>query len=199
MSMSYPASIGLFGGSFDPVHKGHLAIAKAALEQMNLQTLYWVPAAQSPLKTERPRASSEERWSMLQLALKDQPNMDLLDWELKRPGPSYTLDTALKARALWPSAKLFWLIGEDQKFRLSTWYKIDELKKLLCFLIYQRNEVGLVKDHKSFDIQEAEYIKGPPMKLSSSQIRERICFDLPWEEDVPESVAAYIKNQGLYR
>src|SRR6185503_19834502 len=105
--------IGLFGGSFDPVHLGHLLVAQAACEEFNLNRLFFIPAAQSPLKPERVPAPAELRLRMLRLALAGETNYEVDDQEIRRGGPSYTIDTVRAYRQRHPKSTLFYIVGAD--------------------------------------------------------------------------------------
>ena len=113
--------IGLFGGSFDPVHLGHLLVAQAAIEELGLDKLFFIPAAQSPFKPENQPASTPARLQLLRLALAGRMNCGIDDQEIRRGGVSYTIDTLRDYAKKFPGAELFYLIGADHAAKLDKW------------------------------------------------------------------------------
>ena len=134
--------LGFLGGSFDPVHLGHLLIAQDALEGLRLDRVDFIPAAVPPLKARELTATPEQRLAMLRLALEDDARFGVLDLELRRGGMSYTVDTARELRWRFPDAILFWVLGTDQVQRLAEWKDIGELAGLVEFVHLARHEVG---------------------------------------------------------
>ncbi len=134
--------IGLFGGTFDPVHLGHLAMAEAALDQARLGKLWFIPAARNPHKESHHRFTPDERWEFLRLAVQDHPRLEVSAWELHRPPPSYTIETVRHFAAEFPGAELFWLIGADQLPGLHRWRDIGELAERVTFLCAPRNQMS---------------------------------------------------------
>src|SRR5260370_6301792 len=129
--------IGIYGGTFDPIHHGHLILARQACEELGLDQLIFVPAALSPFK-KAAYASGEARWSMLQAAIEGQEGFSADDCELKRPPPSYSIDTVLQIRKRESKAELLWLIGADNVGGLSKWHHFEELRKLVQFVVLDR-------------------------------------------------------------
>ena len=127
--------IGLFGGSFDPIHIGHLVLAREAREQLELDRVIFIPAAISPHKLHREPAPAEARLEMVCAAIAGEPGFEADDCELTREGPSYTVDTARLMRARWPGAELFYFIGEDNLAKLDTWREIETLRELVHFVV----------------------------------------------------------------
>jgi nicotinate-nucleotide adenylyltransferase len=187
-----PLRLGIYGGTFDPVHLGHLLLARDALEQARLDAVLFVPCAQSPHKGGRPRTTDGRRLAMLRLALKGEPRFWLTRCELERPAPSYAIDTAREIHEAFPRGKLFWLIGADQLPRLREWEHLDELCQLADFLLLQRGD----------EAATGETVLSLPrprrIDISATEIRHRVKSRLPIDHLVPASVAAYIKRQGLY-
>jgi nicotinate-nucleotide adenylyltransferase len=186
--------LGIYGGTFDPVHHGHLLLARDALEQLRLDAILFVPCGQSPLKIRKPRASDSRRLAMLRLALKNNPRFWLTRCELDRPAPSYAYDTAMEIREAFPHAALFWLIGADQLATLDQWHRPDDLRRLVTFVLLPRGETAT---------------KNPPgtvlslpqprrVDISATEIRHRVKSRLPIDHLVPAPIAAYIKRHGLY-
>src|SRR6202045_4803071 len=129
--------IGIYGGTFDPIHHGHLILGRQACEELGLEQLIFVPAALSPFKREA-RASGEARLSMLQAAIEGQDGFSADDCELKRPPPSYSIDTVLHIRERDPNAELFWLIGAAKIHDLRKWRRLEQLERLVQFVILDR-------------------------------------------------------------
>lgn len=187
--------IGLFGGSFDPVHLGHLLVAQAACEEFKLERLFFIPAAQSPLKPERVPAPAELRVRMLRLALAGETKYEVDDQEIQRGGPSYTIDTARNYRQRYPKAALFYIIGADHVPLLPKWRAADELAALVEFLVVPRPGDLPVTAKPPFRIRN---LVGTPFAVSSSQIRARVKSRLPIHLLVAPTVGEVIRNSGLY-
>src|SRR5215467_10478647 len=130
--------IGLFGGSFDPVHLGHLLVAQTAREELELDRLFFIPAARSPFKPEQEPTPAHERLRLLRLALAGMPWCTLDEQEIQRGGTSYTIDTVRDYTARFPGAELFYLIGSDHVGQLSKWRAAEELARLLSFAVITR-------------------------------------------------------------
>src|SRR5271163_2258576 len=189
-----PLRLGIYGGTFDPVHNGHLLLARDALEQLRLDAILFVPCGQSPLKTRKPRATDARRLAMLRLALKNNPRFWLTRCELDRPAPSYAYDTALEIREAFPRAELFWLIGADQLATLDQWHRPDDLRRLVTFVLLPRGETaGETAPETVLSLPQPRRID-----ISATEIRHRVKSRLPIDHLVPAPIAAYIKRRGLY-
>lgn len=188
--------IGLFGGSFDPVHIGHLIIARDAIESLNLDELWWIPSAQNPLKAHSPQASNEQRLQMLQAAIEGQAQMKVLDLEFHRPTPSYTVDTLSKIRKSLPQADLFWLMGQDQLSQLTEWKDIENWCPSLTFAIYHRPDTpAAIPNIPGLKYQ---WLPRREIAISSTEIRERIQNGMPVDFFMPVNVIKIIKLMMLY-
>ena len=187
--------IGLFGGSFNPVHLGHLLVAQAAREELQLSRLFFIPAAQSPFKPGRVLAPAEARLQMLRLALAGQTDCEIDDQELKRGGVSYTVDTVRDYVRRFPAAQLFYLIGADHIPQLPKWREADGLAGLVEFVVIARPGQVAAPLPTPF---RGETLNGFPLGVSSSQIRERVRAGLPIELLVGSAVAEAIRNNRLY-
>lgn len=186
--------LGVYGGTFDPVHNGHLLLARDALEQIRLDAVLFVPCVQSPHKSRRPRVTDAQRLTMLRLALKNESRFWLSRCEIERPAPSYAIDTATEIREAFPRAELFWLIGADQLEALSQWHRSDDLRRLVKFLLLPRGEIALKnKSRKVLSLPQPRRID-----ISATEIRRRVKSRLPIDHLVPNPVAAYIKRHALY-
>ena len=187
--------IGLFGGSFDPVHLGHLLVAQAAREELGLTRLFFIPAAQSPFKPESQLAPAAPRLQLLRLALAGQTDCEIDDQELRRAGVSFSIDTARDYVGRFPGAVLFWLIGADHVRSLPQWRAAEELARLLEFVVIPRPGEPRVEPPPPF---RGRHLSGFPLGVSSSQIRERVRAGLPIGLLVGPAVAEAIRNNRLY-
>src|SRR6185503_3762549 len=183
--------LGLFGGSFDPVHCGHLLVAQAACEELNLSRLYFIPAAQSPFKPATVPAPAHERLRLLRLALAGHNQYEIDDQELQRGGASFTIDTARNYASRFPQARRFYLIGADHVAQLPKWRSAEELARLVEFVVIPRPGQTVGSAPAGFHLHT---LTGFPLGVSSSQIRERVRAGLSLGALVPPSVAEAIHN-----
>jgi nicotinate-nucleotide adenylyltransferase len=188
-------NLGLFGGSFDPVHHGHLMIAQAALEELALDRLFFVPAARSPFKPDRVPAPAAERVRLLRLVLAGKTWCEVDEQELRRGGVSYTVDTLRDYAARFPGARLYYLIGADQVPHLGEWREPAELARLAEFVVAPRPGDAPAVFSAPF---RGLLLKGFPLGVSSSQLRQRIKQGLPIDHLTPPIVAETIRNNHLY-
>jgi nicotinate-nucleotide adenylyltransferase len=190
--------IGFLGGSFDPVHFGHLLAAQDAYEQHKLDRLILVPAAQAPLKPNDVQSSAEERLEMLRAAVGWDRRFEISDIELRRGGVSYTIDSARYFRALYPHDELFWVIGGDQLPKLHLWKEINELVGLVDFIFLERPGYP-VKTHPAIQGLRLHRCDGHLLAISSTELRERSRRGLSLDYFVPHKAIVNIKENGLYR
>src|ERR1043165_8237911 len=174
--------LGLFGGSFDPVHLGHLLVAQAAREELQLDRLFFIPAAKSPFKPDSTPTDAKFRLQMLRLALAGQTKCEIDEQEIARGGTSYTIDTVRDHRTRFPGAELFYLIGADHVSQLPKWREAEELARLVEFVVIPRPGGGEAQLPAPF---RGRTLKGFPLGVSSSQIRERVKAGLPVDLLVP--------------
>ena len=186
--------IGVFGGTFDPPHHAHVALARAALAELALDELRWIPAG-APWQKARAITAAAHREAMVRLAIEGEPRFVLDRIELERAGPSYTLDTV---RALRPLGELFLVIGADQYAGLHTWRGWQELLGLVTLAV--ANRPG---PHPRPDPQVLRFphraVPLPMLDISATEIRARVARGEPIDRMVPPSVARYIDQHGLYR
>jgi nicotinate-nucleotide adenylyltransferase len=187
--------IGLFGGSFDPVHLGHLLVAQAARDELGLQRLVFLPAAQSPFKPENAPTSALERLRLLRLALVGKTWCEIDEQEVRRGGVSYTIDTLRDYAGRFPQAQLFYLIGADHLAQLPRWREAEALARLVEFVVIPRPGQLEVPVPAPF---RGRWLAGFPLGLSSSQIRARVRAGEPVDHLVPALVAEAIRNNRLY-
>ena len=172
----------LFGGSFDPVHYGHLEIAKQAIKQLGADELWFVLAALSPFKTES--ASFSDRYKMLELMLEDSPSLKISQIENTLPSPSYSIDTVKALIKRNPNTKFSWLIGSDQIENLHLWKDFETLNTLVEFVVYDRPNYDTKHNYKT--------ISGTQYNVSSTDIRHGLSLD------TSPKVLQYMMQKGLY-
>ena len=189
--------IGLFGGSFDPVHNAHLALARHALDELALDALCWVPTGQPWQKT-RVMTPAVHREAMLRLAIGNDPHSRLERCELERDGPSYTLDTVRELQAANGDARWFLIIGQDQFAGLHTWRGFEELLPRVTLAVAMRPGAPASADARVLAAPRCE-LRMPAMAISSTDIRGRIAAGLDVSALVPPAVAQYIHQHHLYR
>jgi len=188
--------IGLFGGSFDPVHLGHLLAARMAVEELGLDRLFFIPAAQSPFKLDSQHAPATARLRWLRLALAGRPECEVDDQEIRRGGVSFSIETLRDYARRFPSAGLFYLIGADNAAKLNTWREPEELARLAEFVVVPRPGGGAAQFPPPF---RGRTLAGFPLGVSSSQIRSRLQAGRPVDLLVPPAVAEALHLSGLYR
>jgi nicotinate-nucleotide adenylyltransferase len=186
-------SIGLFGGSFDPVHHGHLIVARVAAETLGLDEVRFVPAREQPFKRGRHGAAAEHRAVMLELATAGSPGFRVERVELERPGPSYTVDTIAALRAREPAHEFTLLLGADAAAELGAWHRAHELPELARVVVFGRPGTPAPSSPLI-----AASIEVPALDISATEIRRRAGAGLPVRYWVPDAVAEYIARHRLY-
>lgn len=197
-------NIGVLGGTFDPVHNGHLIVAGEARTRLNLAEVLFVPAGQPWLKVGIPISPAEHRLQMLRLALADQPHFKLSTIEIERAGPSYSVDTIAELQGkLGDGDELFFILGWDSLTSLPQWREVSRLIKL-CYLVVVPRPGSSRPNLKALEAsipgisQRVMLIDKLEIDISASAIRERIARGLSVRHLVPEPVNRYIKQHGLY-
>lgn len=204
MSRSTPR-VALFGGTFDPIHRGHLAVARAALDSGRVDEVRFVVAGNPPHKPDGARHSAEERWCMAILATLDEPRFRVERWEIDRPGRSFAVDTVRQARAALKAAygtepELYWVIGADAMAQIESWHDAPTLFGLTRFLVLPRegfNETSL-RDRLPDTVTWA-YLPMPPVNISSTALRAGLMAGEDVSAWLPPLVADYIQRYALYR
>jgi nicotinate-nucleotide adenylyltransferase len=181
--------IGIYGGTFDPIHHGHLILARETQEQLGLDQIILVPAAASPFKN-APAASSDMRLAMLRTAIEGEPSFAIDDCELKRQPPSFTIDTVLQIRDREKNAEFYLLVGEDNVVDLPKWSRFDELKKLVRFVVLDR---GCTETKQPYETVRRK------VDISSTEIRNRVASGRSIRYLVPQAVDEIIRKNNLYR
>lgn len=188
--------IGVYGGTFDPIHKTHLDIARAALAFGKLRKILFVVAAIPPHKQHDVHASPEDRLALVTAALKAEPDFEPCGLELKREGPSYTVDTLRSLQAIYPEDKLVLIMGHDSLVDLPQWRDYNAILDLAHILSVPR--VGASATIPAELNGRHEKLPFTAQDTSSTRIRRQIAAGEPFENQVPPDVAEYIKLQGMY-
>jgi nicotinate-nucleotide adenylyltransferase len=188
--------VGLFGGSFDPVHNAHLALATTALDQLGLDELRWIPVGQ-PWQKARRLAAAADREAMVRLAIAGEPRFVLDRIELRRSGPTFTLDTVRELVAAEPGCQWFLVLGQDQYASLHTWHDWRELLERVSLAIANRPGAALAVNP---EIARAKHqvVRLPMMDVSSTEVRRRVAAGESIADLVPGTVARYIGQHRLY-
>ncbi len=193
--MNAELKIGIFGGSFDPVHLGHLLVAQAAVEELGLDRIFFIPAAQSPFKPETKPAPAAVRLQLLRLALAGKTNCEIDDQEIRRGGISYTVDTLCDYAKRFPNAKLFYLLGADNAAKLTAWREPAALAQLAEFVAVPRPGGAPAVFPLPF---RGRTLNGYPLAVSSSEIRARVQAGRTIDHLVPPAVAEAIWGSRIY-
>lgn len=183
--------VGVFGGTFDPVHVGHLAIARAAVEDQALSLVTFVPARRSPLKEEVPVASDADRLEMLRRATADEPRFGVSPIELERSGRSFTITTL---ESLSAEGDLFLIVGSDALRDFERWHEPDRILELATLLVADRP--GVPDPVSSIPVVRFD---APSLDISSRELRSRCARGRSLRYLVPDPVWNYIEERGLYR
>ena len=203
-----PGSVGILGGTFDPIHLGHLAIAEDVRGQLGLERVIFLPAAEAPLRTAPPRASPADRLRMVELAIAGNPFFGVDGSELERPGPSYTVDTMALLAVLEGGAgrqtDLWFILSAEQLRRLPKW-KAPERLLDLCRLAVVPRPGTVMPDRPWLEsrfpgrAERVAFLDGPMLAISGTAIRRRLGTGSSVRYLVPDAVIAYIEDHELYR
>lgn len=194
-----PPTIGIFGGTFDPPHLGHLAVADAAHAALGLDSLLVIPAAHAPLRDDPPRASDPDRLAMVSLAFADRPWARVDAREMRRGGTSWSIDTARELAAEHAGVRLIWILGSDQLLRLDRWKDVAELCRLVEFAVLARDGLGAEPPASLRGLARVIPLRQPESPWSSTLIREALRSPARSRNGLPPAVAALIEERGLYR
>jgi nicotinate-nucleotide adenylyltransferase len=193
--------LGVMGGTFDPIHYGHLVTAEEALVQFNLDRVVFMPTGRPVRKTHRRVSSAEDRYLMTVLATASNPDFEVSRVEIDRPGDTYTVDTMVTLRErLGPKAELFFITGADAVREILTWKEASMFAGLCTFIAATRRSrdaspAGGLPNAAGLSL---EYMEVPGLAISSSDVRARVAARRPIRYLLPESVADYISKNGLY-
>ena len=193
MTMSRPKRVALFGGSFDPVHRGHLFIAEQAVEACSLDRVIFVPCWESPHKTGKQISDSDDRVAMLEIATEGVGWAEVSEWEVSREEASYSWKTAEHfSGELGADAELFWIVGTDQWEVIETWAKPEVLARLVTFVVFPRGGVAEPKEGFRMVPVDASF------DASSTEVRRRVRAGESCGELVLPGVEEFIEERGLY-
>lgn len=203
MSAVVPYSIGILGGTFDPPHIGHLILGEYAVEALKLNWLLYVPAADPPHKRDREKTAIEHRLGMLELAIANNDHFCLSRIDIDRPGPHFSLDMVRIVQAKYPDTELYFVMGSDALRDLPTWHRPGELMRLCRFAVMQRPG-ETISPYMHEDVlpglgERVIMLKTPVLEISSTEIVNRLREGRSVRYLVPDSVLAYIVQNGLYR
>ncbi|MBS6535012.1 nicotinate-nucleotide adenylyltransferase [Peptoniphilus harei] len=195
---------GIFGGSFDPIHYGHLMICEYIKEEMGLDKVIFIPTGNPPHKDLG--VSAEDRYEMVRLAISPNPDFEISDIETTRVNLSYTVDTIRELKKIYKEEKLYFLIGLDSLFQLKTWKKIGDLSQEIEFVVALRpgyidkeeinNEIDFLRENFGTKIN---LIKTPLYEISSTDLRDRIHEGKSLRYLIPKKVLDYIEESGFYK
>ncbi len=193
--------IGVFGGTFDPIHRGHLEVARAAARAADLEQVLLVPAGRPWLRESEPAASPQQRLEMTRLAARDDSLLDVSDVDVVRDGPTYSVDTLLDLRERYGQGAVFVLIlGADSALTMDQWSRGDELSGLCEVLVIGRPGETWPSDlPPSHPASRAKYVKGPMLQVSATDLRERLAAGADVSDSLVAAVTDYIRENGLYR
>ena len=182
--------LAIFGGTFDPIHHGHLILAREALETLGLERVVFIPAAQSPHKLHRAPAPPRVRLEMVRAAIAGEPRFACDEAEIALPGPSFSIDTVERYAARFPEAQLFYFIGHDNIRELHTWRRIDELRKIVRFVVFER--AGCEHTHDFLHVTRQ-------IDISATEVRARVARGASIRYLVPDNVRAILEREQLYQ
>ena len=182
--------IGIYGGSFDPIHHGHLILAREAREALELEKVIFVPASASPFKKRAAVASGDMRLEMLHAAIEGEAGFAIDDCELRRPPPSWTIDTVLETGKRETDSEIYVLIGEDNVATLDQWRRFDELTKMVRFVVLDRTGSQTQRNYQTVRRK---------IDISATDIRKRVAHGQSIRYLVPPAVEDIIQREKLYR
>ena len=195
--------LGIFGGTFDPPHSGHLALALAALAQLSLDRVLWVVTADPPHKLGQPLSPIQDRLDMALAAIRRYPRFEISRVDIDRPGPHWSVDTVLLLKHFQPDAEWVYLMGGDSLRDLPTWGRPQELlaNASLGVLVRPDAKVDLARLEQVLPgiSSRVAFVSAPPQDISSHAIRQRVAAGQPIDGLVPSGVADLIRSRALYR
>lgn len=192
--------IGIMGGTFDPIHYGHLVTAEEALVQFNLDKVVFMPTGNPVRKTHRKVTPAEHRYLMTVIATASNPDFEVSRMEVDRPGPTYTVDTMLALRKeLGPETDLYFITGADAVWEILTWKDSEALAGVCSFIAATRPGYDLSRfSGEDAERMRVEFMEVPALAISSTDIRRRVAERRPIRYLLPEAVAAYVRKNDLY-
>jgi len=197
------ARLGVFGGTFDPIHHGHLIVAEVMMEELRLDRVLFLPAGQPPHKLGRPITPVVHRLTMLQLAIEGNPHFALSFVDVERPGPCYTVESLAILRQEFPSDELIFLMGEDSLRDLPTWHEPNRIAEQALLAVALRPNVEVDLEEVFARVPAARdrvlLVRVPLIQIAASDIRRRVAEGRTIRYQVPRAVEQYIERHGLYR
>lgn len=197
--------LGIYGGTFDPIHMGHLIVAEMTRQECSLDKVLFIPAGIPPHKKGKGISPGSQRSDMVKLAIENNPHFEFCDIELKREGTSFTIDTLRALRQLYQEEYEFWMIiGGDSLLELGTWKDVDELVKMCNFAVYMRSDAQSTRYEacitKLLDktTMNVVLVQAPMIEISSTDIRQRVAQGKSIRYMVPDAVWEYIIDKGLF-
>ena len=206
--------VGIFGGTFDPVHLGHIHAARAVAEEFSLDQIFLIPAHQ-PVHRDNPGATSEQRMQMINLAIAEDDSLQVDDRELQRGGPSYSLYTVQEYRNDYPTAQLFFILGTDAFNSIITWYQWQDIFTYVNLIVVGRPEIQLALDMEGAEFLKSRMAEDPSgrhpvagrifiskkamLNNSATEVRQAIVSKQPLSELLHKKVASFIKEHNIYR
>ena len=197
--------LGIYGGSFDPVHLGHLLLAETCREACSLDRVWFLPCSQSPHKPRGAVAKGQQRVEMLEFAVAGDSRFGVCRIEVKRSGPSFTVETLRRLRAEQPDSELFFLMGADSLTDLPLWREPQAILELATIVAVNRGQLpppdlaALERRLGSIVFDRVRIVTMPAIELSATEIRERVCAGCSLRFQVPRAVEEYIRQNSLYR
>lgn len=189
--------VGILGGSFDPIHQGHLILAEDAFLQLKLDRLLLMVAGQAPLRERPYTASGTHRLGMVTAAAESFPGFEVSDLEINRGGTSFSIDTVTELRERMPGATFWWILGEDQLEQLPHWRSIEQLATMVHFAVLSRDSKAEGRQPTIPGLQ-VEHLRQRQVDMSASEIRERLRRGQSVRSLLPPRVEQYIQSHGLY-
>ncbi|MBC2721106.1 nicotinate-nucleotide adenylyltransferase [Desulfosporosinus sp.] len=196
--------IGIMGGTFDPIHYGHLVAAEMARGEFKLSKVLFIPTGTPPHKNRRDISAGEVRFEMVKRAIQDNPAFDISALEIEREGPSYTVETLRVLRRTWPEDELYFITGSDALLEIFSWREAEEIFKLIQFIGAARpgfdaSDFFLKVQQEHPETQgKIHYLEVPALAISSTDIRARVRRGEPIRYLLPEPVRLYLEELGLY-
>lgn len=200
------AKIGIMGGTFDPIHNGHLMLGRQALEEYQLDQIWFMPSGQPPHKKDHPVTDADIRCEMVRLALLEQPGFLFSDFEIRRPGNTYTAQTLALLHQEYPQHEFYFIVGADSLYEIEGWYEPERIMSQTVILAAGREYEGI---HRSLKGQmnylkekygaQIEYLHCREMDISSEEIRSLTAEGQSVKALVPEAVFAYMEKNHLYQ
>ena len=185
--------VGILGGTFDPIHIGHLIAASSVYEALNLDSVVFIPAGDPWQKRDRDLSTGQQRLEMVKLATENDARFQVSDLEITRSGPTYAVDTVLEWKRLNPNDELFWIVGSDALSGIPSWHEWEAFVTEVTIVAV--NRLGK-NDSVPFDFVSVDM---PEVRISATELRDRFTNGLDTQYLVPKQVSQYISDQGLYQ